>query len=66
VAARPSHGTEKQEFARMLPRSQHTGRVSGILQPSTMEDGMMRSYVVATLMAFGLVAVWAAIVPFVA
>jgi hypothetical protein len=50
----------------MLPRQHHTSPVNGILQPNTTEDGMMRSYLVATLMAFSLVAVWAAIVPFVA
>jgi hypothetical protein len=54
------------EFATVSPSSQRHRCAVAILAQSGQEADTMRSYITAIGMAFGLVAVWAALVPFAA
>jgi hypothetical protein len=54
------------KFAKLSPSSQPHELAAAILAQSGQEKATMRSYITAIGMAFGLLAVWAAVVPFVA
>ena len=62
---RPVERPVPKIVARLFPRSQRHGRAVAILTQSRRRR-TMRAYITATGIAFGLLAIWAALVPLVA